>query len=277
MSILIEPTTWNSKLINLSKLEKLNEYSEKISVAEFFVALESTWKKQKIMVDNNPRVRVKALPSAEAYSEMAYAPATVLSKQIPIWRLHFKRLFDIFISVFLLIFCIPIFLIIAIGVRFSSKGTIFFKQERIGKNGKPFIMYKFRSMFVDAEKNGPALSSKNDKRITPFGFFIRRTHLDEIPQFFNVLIGNMSFVGHRPERQFYIDQVVQRAPQYLLLQRLKPGITSWGQVKFGYAENVDEMLERLKYDALYFEDMSFFTDLKILVYTVFISLKRNGK
>jgi lipopolysaccharide/colanic/teichoic acid biosynthesis glycosyltransferase len=132
-------------------------------------------------------------------------------------------------------------------------------------------------MYVDAEKNGPSLSSQNDPRITPFGRFMRKVRLDELPQFYNVLIGEMSLVGPRPERQFFIDEIVKTAPHYKLLHKIKPGITSWGQVKYGYAENVSEMIERLKYDLLYLENMSLLVDLKILIYTVLIVVQGRGK
>ena len=138
-------------------------------------------------------------------------------------------------------------------------------------------MHKFRSMYIDAEDAGPALSKDDDPRITPFGRFMRKVRLDEIPQFYNVLKGTMSIVGPRPERQFYIDQIVKRAPEYLLLQRVKPGITSWGQVKYGYASNVDEMVERLRYDLLYIDNMSLIMDMKIMVYTAKIIIQGRGK
>ena len=132
-------------------------------------------------------------------------------------------------------------------------------------------------MYVDAEKNGPALSSKHDPRVTPFGRFMRKMRFDEFPQFYNVLIGDMSLVGPRPERQFYVELITERAPHYLLLFKVRPGITSWGQVKFGYAENVDEMIERLNYDIIYLENMSLYVDLKILIYTVKTVLEGSGK
>jgi lipopolysaccharide/colanic/teichoic acid biosynthesis glycosyltransferase len=133
-------------------------------------------------------------------------------------------------------------------------------------------------MYIDAEKHGPQLSSGDkDKRITPFGRFMRKVRLDEIPQFYNVLKGTMSLVGYRPERQFFIDQIVKQAPEYKLLHRVKPGITSWGQVKFGYADNVDQMVERLKYDLLYLENISLATDIKILLYTFIIIFQGRGK
>ena len=138
-------------------------------------------------------------------------------------------------------------------------------------------MHKFRSMFVNAEQNGPQLSSKNDPRITPFGRFMRKVRLDEIPQFYNVLKGDMALVGYRPERQFFIEQITKTAPHYRLLFKVKPGITSWGQVKYGYAENVEQMVNRLKYDILYLENMSISVDLKILIYTVLIIIQGRGK
>ena len=132
-------------------------------------------------------------------------------------------------------------------------------------------------MYIDAEKEGPALSSKYDPRVTKFGRFMRKTRLDEIPQFYNVLRGDMSLVGPRPERQYYIDQIIKIAPHYKLLLKVKPGITSWGQVKYGYAENVEQMIQRLKYDVLYVQNMSLFLDFKIIIYTIIRIFQARGK
>ncbi len=202
---------------------------------------------------------------------------TINTRLMEEWQYSVKRLFDIVLSVLALVILSPVFLITAIIVKCTSPGPIFFAQERIGYRGRPFKMHKFRSMYIDAEACGPALSRDDDPRITPFGRFMRKVRLDEIPQFYNVLKGTMSIVGYRPERQFYIDQIVKRCPEYLLLQRIKPGITSWGQVKYGYASSVDEMCERLKYDLLYLENMSITTDLKILIYTIGIIFQGRGK
>lgn len=207
-----------------------------------------------------------------------HSPLIVINNRLMAeWQYSLKRIFDIVISVLAMVILSPVYLVTAIIVKCTSPGPVFYAQERIGYHGKPFKMHKFRSMYVDAEQAGPALSKDDDPRITPFGRFMRKVRLDEIPQFYNVLKGTMSVVGPRPERQFYIDQIVKRAPEYLLLQRVKPGITSWGQVKYGYASTVDEMLERLRYDLLYLDNMSLTTDLKILLYTVIIILQGRGK
>lgn len=197
---------------------------------------------------------------------------------MPIWQRVIKRLFDVVVSLFVLVVFSPVYLITAIIVKATSPGPVFYVQERIGKHGKPFKMAKFRSMRVDAEADcTPQLSRDDDPRITKFGKFMRKVRLDEIPQFWTVLKGDMSIVGYRPERQFYIDRIMERAPYYSMLLLVKPGITSWGEVKFGYAENVDEMIERLKYDILYIENVSIGLDLKILIYTVLIVVQGRGK
>ena len=196
---------------------------------------------------------------------------------MPVGQKICKRIGDIVISLLCIVLCIPLYIFLAFGVKCSSPGPILFRQERVGYRGRPFHIIKFRSMYVDAEKEGPQLSSEHDSRITHFGVFIRKTHLDEIPQFFNVLKGDMALVGPRPERQFYIDQIVKKAAHYRLLQLIKPGLTSWGQVTYGYAENVDEMIERLRYDMVYLENMSLLMDIKILCYTVLAVIRHKGK
>lgn len=196
---------------------------------------------------------------------------------MPAWQFSVKRMIDVAVSFFALVILSPFLLFVMFAIKLSSKGGIFYSQERIGKYGIPFRIYKFRTMICDAEKNGPQLSSAQDDRVTKIGRFLRKTRMDEIPQFINVLKGDMSLVGPRPERAYFIELITQRAPHYSHLHRVRPGITSWGQVKFGYAENVDQMIQRLKYDILYIENMSLAMDIKILFYTIAIVLKGSGK
>ncbi len=193
------------------------------------------------------------------------------------WQENVKRLLDVALSSLAVILLSPLYLVLAIAIKVTSPGPVIYSQERAGKFGKPFTIYKFRSMIASAEKNGPALSSRHDSRITPLGKFLRKTHLDELPQFYNVIKGDMSLVGPRPERFYYIEQIVRRAPHYTLLLKLRPGITSWGQVKYGYASDVDEMLERLPFDMIYLKNFSLYLDFKILIYTLINVFHGRGK
>ena len=181
---------------------------------------------------------------------------------------NIKLFLDKVCSAVALLLLSPLFVYIAWRVKKDSPGPVFFRQERIGYLGQPFWMYKFRTMYVNAEENGPSLSSEDDLRVTPFGRIMRKYRLDELPQFWNVLKGDMSLVGPRPERKYFIDEIVKTAPYYYLLHNVRPGITSLGMVKYGYAASVDKMVERMEYDILYYENMSLTLDLTILIYTV---------
>ncbi len=196
---------------------------------------------------------------------------------LPSWQKNIKRLLDISIAISALILLSPLLLYAAIRTKFSSAGQVLFFQERIGFKGKPFVIYKFRSMLQNAEQNGPMLSSNNDPRITGWGKTMRKWRLDELPQLWNIIKGEMSLVGPRPERKFYIDQIVQQHPEYKYLLKVKPGLTSWGMVKFGYASTIEEMIERMPYDIMYIENVSIVLDLKIMLYTISIILSGEGK
>jgi lipopolysaccharide/colanic/teichoic acid biosynthesis glycosyltransferase len=187
-----------------------------------------------------------------------------------------RKVFDYLVTLLCLILLIPLIVILTISIKMTGKGPVIYSQKRIGKDGKPFFIYKFRSMHSVIEEEVTLISGKEDKRITSFGRFMRKHKLDEIPNFINVLKGDMSIIGPRPEQQFYFDQIVKREPRYKQLQIIKPGITSWGQVKYGYAVNVDEMIERMEFDLYYLKNWSPLFDLKIALYTVAIIFKGQG-
>ena len=278
----------SAHLTHLGKLTDLEATLATHQVEEVIIAIESSDhdRLQSIMARiDNGNIRIRVLP--DMYSILAgsvdmtniYGALLIEINPdvMPYWQRAVKRLMDIVFSFIALLLLIPFFIFSSFAVKFSSPGPIFFLQDRVGRGGKRFKIIKFRTMYTDAEKSGPQLSTEGDPRITPIGRFMRKTRLDEFPQFFNVLLGQMSLVGPRPERQYYIDQIAAIEPQYMQLTRVRPGITSWGQVKYGYAENIDQMLERLKYDLLYIENMSIANDFRILYFTIMTVIEGKGK
>ena len=201
----------------------------------------------------------------------------VHSGLMPSWQQNSKRLIDITVSAIALVFLSPLLLYAAIRTALSSRGPILYQQERIGYKGKPFTIWKFRSMHQDAEKNGPMLSTEDDQRITSWGRVMRKWRLDELPQLWNILRGEMSLTGPRPERRFYIDQIVTKHPEYKYLFKVKPGLTSWGMVKFGYASTVEDMIRRMTFDLMYVENLSLLLDLRIMLLTIVTILKGKGR
>jgi exopolysaccharide biosynthesis polyprenyl glycosylphosphotransferase len=272
----------------LGALDELLHIVYKTHSTEVIIALEK--EDHDLLVDiisklENKGIGLKIVPdlyeilSGQARTSQLYGIPLIdiMPELMPEWEKKLKRISDLVISFIILVLTLPLNIFVALLIKLDSKGPVLFKQERIGMNNKKFKIYKFRSMYQDAEKNtGPVWSVKDDPRVTRVGKIIRKLRIDEIPQFFNVLKGEMSLVGPRPEREYFIEMLAQQLPYYKRRLKVRPGITGWAQVKHKYDESIEDVKVKLRYDLFYIENMSLRMDIKILARTILVVLFGKG-
>jgi len=273
----------------MGSLNDINRIIQDLEIQDLIVALEPEKREDLIKVlskVNNPDVTLKLLPDfyqlvsgLNKTNQIFGLPLIEISPDLmPFWEKLMKRFLDITISVTVLVVMLPLILVISILIKMTSTGPAIYSQERVGKKGRLFTMYKFRTMKMDAEaETGPTWARENDPRITKLGAWLRKTRLDEIPQFYNVLKGEMSLVGPRPERPYFVNRFKDEIPMYTRRLRVRPGITGWAQVKWKYDSSLDDVKEKTKYDLFYVENMSLRMDFKILINTVFSMVRAKGQ